>query len=231
MENNTPAYPAVIMPREDFVMKLDINTIHNECGRCYVQRRRGDYSAELEDYPDFLSPRTFGDHLPGMSVNLMGGLFEPEHVCFEPNDIVEWDENATLLDASDVKFAYRSNNKGVYIDTSVNGKIFPAPREFAQKEDMIKVKNSLANVLTGFVKKQMYDVLYQIKVRHAPSVQNYWHWQVELNPLGYDTAVVMKDKAQWQKELFRVFINYIMPFATLTVPNFASISDKVYLRS
>lgn len=202
-----PAYPAEIQPQPQFVPAIDTGLLLDAVPGVLIQRR----STEEADTP--LSPASFGNPLYQMSVNLMGGLFIPGHEAWVPKKIdISGNWNGD--------YEFRPKASGIYMAVSnIHEKHFPASRSFNSSTDFDKMKSAIAEIVSSFSRENIYQVRYRVEVDHVPTGANYWHCQIETLP---DTKVssqpIVKDKALWQKEVFRSLVNYLIPFAKREKP-------------
>ena len=186
-----------------------------------------------------LCPEIYGTHRAEMSVNLLGGRFEPEFVKFTPNKPKDLSKKIEF----DGNYDHDADAFGLYISIpSIHNGTFPALRKFPDQQSHDKVKDAILDENkhededkqvvenkqededkqrlaaafkknNSFRKNKEYPVRYLIQVMHRPTNANYWHCQVEIDP------AVKKDKAEWQKDALRALTNFLVGYASFEHKN------------
>lgn len=238
-QSEKPPYPECIFPRPSYRAHIVEEEFYAKDNNLVIQRRCDSNYGCGE-----ITPETFGNNLKLMSVNLLGGLFEPDFVKFNPRQA----KQLPTCEAFGGDYGYDGNAAGAYIHIPEvhNGK-FPSPRNFPNLQEYEKVRDAVVSdkekllasfgevrekkSKENFSKDNEYDVNYRIRVMHRPTNANYWHCQIEIAPDSEDGRTIDKDKAEWQKKALRALANFLVPHATLKCPDpIPQVKSEWYLR-
>lgn len=234
---DNPAYPLCILPQPIYKDLIDEIELWAKVNGLQIQRRCAE---NVEG--SVLTPEVFGNNIAEMSVNLLGGDFQPEYVKFTPKGPKPIAADIPF----EVVYSYSPDAKGVYITISdINGCTFPSTRKFPNQQEYEKVKGAIEesgnadkarlvaafNKRKGFNKDTEYDVKYRIRVMHRPTNANYWHCQIEIAPDCEDGKTVNKEKAEWQKDALRVLTNFLVVYASFEHKNpIPSVKKEWYIK-
>lgn len=213
-------YPECILPQPIYLDTIKGDEMWSKSNGLLIQRRCPDNTNEK-----VVTPEVFGNNLAEMSVNLLGGKFQPEHVKFMPIGVKDLSSRIPF----DGSFTYSPDAKGVYMSIfDIHNRIFPSARKFPTQQEYEKVKEAIEdpresdkarlvaafNKRKGFSKETEYAVRYRISVMHRPTNANYWHCQIEIAPDCADGKTVNKEKAEWQKDALRALTNFLVAYAS-----------------
>lgn len=220
-----PPYPICILPQPNYRERIKEEELWSLLNSLVIQRRGAN---EYKGKP--LCPEIYGTHRAEMSVNLLGGKFEPNFVEFSPNkpkdlsEMVEFDGN----------YDHDADAFGLYVSIpSIHNGTFPALRKFPDKQSYDKVKDAildedkqvvenqqeeearqrLAAVIkkhNSFRKDKEYPVRYLIQVMHRPTNANYWHCQIEIAEDCGGGKTVKKETAELQDKAFKALTNFLI---------------------
>ncbi len=222
-----PPYPECILPQPSYRAQIIEAELYAEDNRLVIQRRCDGDTGCGE-----ITPETFGKNLKLMSVNLLGGPFNPDFIKFNPHHVRPFPSEECF----DGEYDFFGNAAGVYIHIPKihNGK-FPSPRKFPDMREYEKVSEAIISdrekLLAAFgevkdkkskdvfSKDREYNVNYRICVAHRPTNANYWHCQIEIAPDSDDGKTVDKDKAEWQKKALRALTNFLIPHTSFAPPD------------
>ena len=128
-----PAYPICILPSEFYHDRIRESGLYDIKNGLIIQRRcAGDANQ--------ITPEIFGTDLKEMSVNLLGGMFDPEYVKFTPYK----PKNLPCVEAFSGEYSYDDTLKGIYIAINdIHAQTFPSPREFPNKAEFDKVAGAI----------------------------------------------------------------------------------------
>lgn len=214
MEQNcdaVPPYPESIIPSysfKDVIEEKDLTAIEH---RLVIQRR-----ASASDL-DIVTPESFGTNLAEMSVNLMGGTFQPGFISWNPKGACKWPCDSKFSG----EYTYTEGVRGLYISVpDIHNKTFPSSRKFNNREQFDKNKTAILKSFQQFSSSTIYEVSYLISVQHRPTNANYWHCQIEIAPATFaeEKDTIRKDKASWQKDALRALTNFLTPYASFLIP-------------
>lgn len=205
MSEELPPYPKEILPDINYKLKIEEEHLTAESSGLVIQRA-------TEHEVDILTPEDFGDkYLHEMSVNVMGGKFLKEHVCWSPY-------KPTLL-PTEVPFSneYRYNERmhGIYLKIfPIHNKTFPSYRSFPNKELFEKHKDAIVDATESFSSSKIYEERFMMKVEHRPTNANYWHCQIEIAPDWNEIReIVKKEKAKWERDALKAMTNVLVGVA------------------
>lgn len=210
-----PPYPYKILPvKGKYVIQIDGDYLVGKDANLFVARRIN----KEADYE--ITPEMIGDNLNGLSVNLLGGEFEPFHVKWTPTELnAYW--NGCEIPIEKLNYRYDKEYCAIYINISeVNGKEFSHPRIYDKEEifnaDREAFKDKFAKFTKG--KQNEVEMQFEISVVHRPTFANYWHCQIEVAKKTFPKSPpILEVKAKWEKKMLRTFRNFLLPFCNKTM--------------
>lgn len=232
-------YPKDILPRKGFIVPFPFQKLSDTVGD-YVLCYRIDGSVE-----ENLELGTFNGqqklkktcfmHLPHMSMNLCGGLFQPCHVRFVQKKPAcdKWDNTCDV--SLDEYIQYVTENERYT-------PVFYRASELCQKDIRIPVlfpdksaykaaaglyaKNGF--ILPPYEKGKPVETVTEIRVEHVPTNLNYWHTQMEVYPPHGETEL-KDDNATWRKRIFNQIRDSILCYYyAKEMPIDYQISEELY---
>ncbi len=206
-------YPLEIIPRMHYPGKISWSHILNKNKRFYVCRRierpLSDCVTNLAGGVKELDPDCLGQHIVKMSMNLLGGCFNEEHLVFR-----------TLKEASkpwlseDIDFdLYRNNVENLgsayplyYSSEDIHRKNYPIELNF-EKKDKDKynaLRNSVRTLCLDVFKGMDTDVSMEctLFISHEPTKLNYWHVQLDVKPSLEDDSKSFKNDNSFRKDIY-----------------------------
>ena len=212
-ESTLSNYPKDIIPKPQFVIKIDIDNLINKIGDFIICRR---LNGKLEDnLIDFngrkrLKIEALGDII-NLSTNLLGAKFKTdEHLMFAPKGDGRDDWNGEVVDLSKYKDSYtivQNFSFVTYKGVHLHNRAFPYCKTLSK--DDIKKADSLGidvGKLNELSEAQFSGAIY---LEHKPTMLNYWHIVMDLYPQGSDTPIVDK-KAKWKKNMAKFVLEQIL---------------------
>ena len=202
-------YPLEIIPQPGYVVPFPLDELKEQEGDylvCY--RITGSVDDNLES-GSFMGKRVLKKecfkHLAHMSMNLYGGLFKPEHVCFAQKKTASdpWDGRSevrienyvglypTIAEATPVFYrASLLNILGLTTKMTLNNK---------DAYDSLLALYP-ANTYPPYRKGMDVEVATDVVIVHAPTNLNYWHLQMEVFPKGSEEE--FKNDNSWRRRVF-----------------------------
>lgn len=233
-------YPREILPQKGFVVPFPFQELVDTFGDyhlCY----RIDGSVEENLEPDtFNGQRRLKDacfkHLPHMSMNLHGGLFQPEHVRFvqkkpacdkwNGKSDVSLDEYIQYVEENDncTPIFYLASDLCQDIRTLVS---FQDRTAYKAAADFFAESSF---TMPPYEKGKLLEIVVEVRVKHEPSNLNYWHTQMEVHP-PHGEAELKDDNATWRKRIFHQIRNSILCYRyTETPQKDYKIQESMYRR-
>ncbi len=223
MEEKTesiPQYPECILPHPTYLDSIKEDELCSKSNGLIIQRRCPD-NVSLE----MICPEVFGNNLAEMSVNLLGGKFQPDFVKFTPKGV----KPLSSLIPFEGNYTYSPDAYGVYISIfDINDRTFPSTRKFPNQQEYEKMKDAIKSnkerlvaafsKKKGFSKEEDYELQYKIQVMHRPTNANYWHCQIEIAPAFEGAQTISKDKAEWQKNALRALTSFLVMYTSFDHP-------------
>lgn len=206
-------YPEQIVPKPGFAVPFPFDKLKGmagDCETCYrIKGRVDDNATDMGDGELRLTSECF-PYPVHLSMNLMGGLFEPEHVRYaqkKPGDEL-W-LPGTAADLADFTNCIEEIPEAT--------PIFYLASDIEQSmtiELMFKDKNEYKSFGEKFYPGKSFDpntqypLEFRLEIKHAPTNLNYWHVQVEAIP--QITGEELKDqKAQWRKKIYKHIVDSV----------------------
>jgi len=182
-------YPAEILPRQEYVLKMDMPKLIEAYPDLYVVRRiDGDKRSLVVkfDGDDVLLDLAYTSMVANLSVNLIGGPFVVDsHLSFHPtNKEITKDWNGEEVEIAILEGNYEVKEPCFPVYYKAKDFLeFPSFQEmtFHKENDFIvfktkSVDNPLHEVyLNGFKKGETIKLPVKKLVNHAPTFCNYWH--------------------------------------------------------
>lgn len=210
--NINKSFPSHILPSSWFSIEININNVISAKPFCLIQRCH-------PVHIDQITPEIIGEDIQEMSVNILGGRFKRCDGAWKTNKDLSKLWKGEKIDSSDYESAYEFNeNFGAFYFKikDINNLPFPFPRKFPNLNSALNSEKSIVSFIEKrFSKDTLYTVNYIIRVKHRPSFGNYWHGQVELSESGDSLEKPIKNKSEWQKNIYRSLSNQLYAFAFL----------------
>lgn len=226
-------FPISILPKFNYVSLIDVQTLLKNQTVFII--RRSDKSSEdtfnelgkLRD--DALLPK----EIPFLSLNILGGLFKPEHSKFRiiKEGGVRW-RNKEFISIVNFLNDYQilENYCLVYIEANgVDSQDFPYSQPSHKDLDR-EVEKFFQHVDKPKVINGSYSFKGLSKLLHDPVNLNYWH--MELNIFNYQGAPIQYKSNPYIKVLCQqVISNIISANSFQEMPDFQEIPKTFYKKS
>lgn len=194
-------YPHSILPKRNYIRRLDLNELLENYPFLAVMRRCEDpkpFAVSATGKHEVLKSSIFGNtNLLQMSVNLIGGKYKRKHLRYNPKGNYvrgDWDGD-TLQEIPVPKSLYdKKKTYGViyYRISEVNKFTFPYTKvikaedyknyksraEEIQRKHDLKVDSEIVGAL-GNPPNNGTVVRARIMANHHPNIMNYWHCQFD----------------------------------------------------
>lgn len=217
------AYPKQILPTKDYLNPMLIQQLHDEHNGFVVCRRID------KPVSDYIFPSTkgrkqldidcFGESIVRLSMNLMGGAFETEHLVFQQkgNGGKEWKGGDVCLDDfADCIVVLPSGFPLYYCSNSLHRRRFCTKLHF-EKDDKGKydslraaAKSMAMDAFTG--QDINVDLVSEIFIAHVPTNLNYWHVHLEVKPAFEKDESYYKNGKSWREDVYTQLLYDILSF-------------------
>ena len=202
-------YPSEIIPQPGYVVPFPLDKLKELKGDylvCY--RITGSVGDNLEA-GSFMGRRLLKkscfSHMAHMSMNLYGGLFKPEYVCFAQKRPASdpWNGKSEVK-LEDYEGLYPAVEDAVpifYRASSLTIANLTTNITFANKDAYDSLLALYpADPFPAYQKGLRVDVVTDVMIVHAPTNLNYWHLQMEVCPKGSEEE--LKNENSWRGRIF-----------------------------
>lgn len=210
-------YPNYILPKTNYKPLMNVDGLVKSQPTCLV--RRSDKSLEdtfnkLGDYYTLKEGVIIHSDIPNLSLNLLGGLFEVQHIKYKTNHAdlssKRWDGTSPIYLADYVNSYIKVENYcAVYIDANNVHDVNVPYKRPVDKEltNLLKAFNKDRGFEEEELKKVKNDYVLEGKteVAHDPTNLNYWHVEFKISDYKGDT--VHKGKPNWIKAYCKQVLN------------------------
>lgn len=204
-------YPKEILPKVGHAFPFPIDELISQFGNfCLCYRLKGKLDDHLEEGTfmnrKILKTSAF-EHPIGLSNNLLGGGFLPDYVVFQQkkpaND--KWDgktevsyesirDSIDTIDAVPIFFSGEAIHRKSFQTYNVT---FPDSNAYKSFKNIIRDKK-----LPDYSDGLTINIESEMRVRHVPTLSNYWHVQLEIHPEGID-QFLKKDDGVWRSRIYK----------------------------
>ena len=218
--------PRDIIPRSDYVLKLDIDYLQSTLGDLLFARKvEGDiglYTVPFGSCYHFrlaaLEPTRL---LPGLSMNILGGKYVPErHQAFSPRGkgADDWCGEKIRM------WKYRCSRDYTYSDGwkslfvhSESFRSIPVPykKTLSKEEHNSYVQRGI--VIEEYTSKKQYRLSGEVRPIHHPTRLNYWHVQADVFPAG-ETIAMKGGTTSWKEEVSQALVQYYLSIPVFVGP-------------
>lgn len=231
------SYPIEIIPKSHYSYRINLETVLAHSGCFYVCRTAYSPIHEIisEDFDGnpVLDIDAFKKHVVGLSVNLMGGLFNESHLAYytpmsHPSSD-DWKGQPIRLTDFVGGFDRHPQAYPVYYSSEVLHRQ-PVRHSFISPDK--SRKKSLKDIFGDRCIEIFGDewrTHCEIFIAHKPTNLNYWHMQLEMKPaLEDDDESFINDKA-WRKDIYVQLITDILTKKfQLSIPHSTHIVNCAY---
>ena len=231
-------YPEEIIPRQNYVKPFPLNRLITKNGDYHICYRIDGPLDCFSENGTFNGKRKLlkvcFKHMPHLSMNLHGGLFQPVYVRFvqkKPGSD-EWDGTRAIafqeyeqciseIDGA-VPVFYKASvlcQKGV--KTFAN---------FDNKESYKAMRQLFPRMpFPDFEEGIVVEIETNIDIKHVPTNLNYWHVQMEVYPATSEKEL-SNDKVLWRQEIFEHIRDNILRLHYEVKPSLDySIPEEMYV--
>lgn len=227
---NEFAYPQCILPGISYKLQIDLKQLFVR-QRVFIVRRS---DIPIEDTftlagtlrEDAIKP----EDLPLMSMNLLGGLFEPDYSKFVPdkNGRSKWGKQAVSL----LNYTFETKNTYclIYIEANLIDEVkIKYFHPYKSNSELVKqIKEHFGEDQLPKTEDGKYIVMGNTEVKHDPTNLNYWH--VEYNVQQFNNKPIKNSGQKFLIEYCKDIIkDAICGAATHEIGELIKISDEFYL--
>lgn len=225
-------YPQCILPKLNYKLQIDLKQLIANQNVFVV--RRSDFTMEdtftlagtLNE--DAIKP----EDLPLMSMNLLGGLFEPNYSKFVPDKSgrSKWEKQAVLL--SDYGYEVKEAFCLIYINANLIDEVkIKYLHPYKNNSELVQqIKEYFGKDTPPKTKDDKYIVIGNTELKHDPTNLNYWH--VEYNVQQFNKRPI-KNKGQifLMEYCADIIKNAICGAASNELGEIDKISESFYLET
>lgn len=155
------------------------------------------------------------EHVVHMSINLMGGPFKPEYVCFSQKKpgSDEWKGGDVCFDDYAASIELLKNATPIfYLSSILNQPELSVSVSFDNSESYKSFKNTMGGEgWPDYFKGIRVNVPFYIRLEHVPTNLNYWHVQMEVYPKMTEEQL-KNESGVWRKRIFEHIRTAILCF-------------------
>lgn len=196
-------YPIRILPKKQYVKRIDIDNLYAMCQESLLVRR-----LDCDGIPfhyiggrKLLNEGVIGDDVLDWSTNLLGGEFKIEDICWRQlgKGIADWnDEDVNICDY-DGSYELTNLTNCVFISLCcLHNQIIPYRRKFGSRKDLEQYSEITSefdkNVMAQWNADNELECHATITVEHKPTMLNYWHMTIEISPKDFDAPIPRDSK-------------------------------------
>jgi hypothetical protein len=228
-------YPVSILPSLKHIQEISIDSICKSHNLIISRRIKSIDSKNLFNEVGHLRDNIIEPkEVPMLSLNLMGGKFEPFHLKFRTikkgND--KWDGIKKIL-LSEFLSCYEILSEEEFTFVYFDGKKIHATEFPYYQPSSPELKTQVDHFFSYFPKPKISTDGFEFKgkviIKHDPTNLNYWH--LELNTIDYsDNTIKNYNKSAWQKRLFSHVINNILIINALPSQSLISPIPDIYFK-
>lgn len=256
MDNNRLPYPTEILPRTDYIDKMDVDSLLSEYPKLLVARLVDgfidDFYATTEGNKKTLSQTVFKNNMANLSFNLAGGLFDTDcnsHLKFLPSPELAKPWSGEEIDPCDYigdgKYYIYDHCFGLcFFVNNIHNRTFPFHKHFNSKEERDIYESNVnkatteeekkydANLVAAFEsKKQNVLVRPRIKVHHSPTRANYWHMTLDTyRPTDKDYIHSTEKQSSSDKSMFKALKQDLVQYCLDNAKPEYEIDNRFYMK-
>lgn len=226
-------YPECILPRAVYELDMDLPVVLGAEKNVYIQRRCDKSFEECckDGNPGDVRGDALGEFLHCMSVNVLGGKFEPEHVKWKTvgAGAKYWKtrEDIKLADYAESCVPHPHEHAVYFNASELEGMHFDVPCEIKDKGLRKKFGKAIKAAFEGKGER----IVATIRIKHAPTLLNYWHVEVWQNIENDDLVTTVKNNSSaWKQKVLDEFRTVMKDLATLRRPAAYSLIAEHYYK-
>lgn len=203
---NKRHYPTEILPKSSYKRTIDIDEVVYHTGDITFSRRidRKIEDCEIFNGKRMIETEDITEHIVNMSLNIHGGYFETQHIPFRQTKqgTDNWDGKDIDMTQYSECFEYKEECFPIFFKSAdIHNQRFPYKKEIQKDSERNETQRKINRVLETFGDRQ-YIMIATIKVRHVPTMLNYWHGELTVYPEDSPQTPLDSKKGAWKKHLF-----------------------------
>lgn len=214
-------FPVSILPKINYVSVLDLQSLLHDQTVYIVRRSDKSYNDTFNDLGKLREDAITPKEIPFLSLNMLGGLFKPEHIRFRVlnNGSNPWNNNdfISIFDFLN-DFTLVDNYCIVYIEANgIDSQSIPYLQP-ATKDLTKEINIFFQHVDKPIISDGSYKLEGETKLLHDPINLNYWH--LELNILDYKQNPIKYKSSRYIEAFCKKVIDDIIcanSFSKLTI--------------
>lgn len=237
-------YPSSILPKTNFKGSIDFDLLLASNNNIFLVRRSDKSLAETFQILDgayiLRSNSILPDRIPKLSLNLLGGFFNLEHLRFSISHRApggqKWSENESIKLRNYLNdFTIVDVGCGIFLHANkIDGSTFPYSYPYDKTTSKI-VHEFESRIGQGAIKiidpkdgkSKFCEVSGQVKLKHDPLKLNYWH--IEMLTLAFNEDEVPKKSAKWHEVYFNSVMTHVIKANAYASPeNFGLVDSSFY---
>lgn len=227
-------YPTAIIPKRNYINPIDIDALHSS-NESYVTVRR---SAKTED-ETFNELHKLKEHaivandkkILGLSMNLLGGKFEVEHIKFRTKNA-----GSESWKTGEPVYFFQKHKNDFEVLEEVLPPIFLYLKDihevrFPYRKQYDKETAKICKALSIGIEIDENDsskiiLVGQSKVKHTPTNLNYWH--IEFSLVDAEKKEIRRSDSKWQESATLAALQILTAKAKKNIETPACIPKSVY---
>lgn len=196
-------YPIRILPKKQYVNRINIGHLYTQCQESLLVRR-----LDCEGTPfhyignqKLLNEGVISDDVLDWSINLLGGEFKIEDICWRQTGkgITEWNDGDVNICDYDGSYELTKSTNCVFISLCcLHNQIIPYRRKFGSRKDLeqytVKTSEFNKDVMVQWNTEDELECHATIIVEHKPTMLNYWHMTIEIVPKDFEEPISRDSK-------------------------------------
>ena len=211
-------YPFELLPQPGFCVPFPFDCLKKKYGGyavCYRIEGTVDENCEAGGFNGHkvLKESCF-EHVVHLSMNLLGGAFKPEHVCFvqkkpgsndwTKSEVINIEDYMDCIEKCEKATPIFYRNSVIcqsYISIAI---VFPDASAYKSFCQYYKKEKPLP----PYKKGDSVDVIFETRIEHRPTNLNYWHVQMEVYP-ELKGEMLNNNNGVWRSRVFEHIRNVI----------------------
>lgn len=230
-------YPQEILPNKNLVCPFPLCTLVDRMGDyevCY--RLNGSIYANKDidglGGKPVLKEECF-EHIAHLSMNLLGGLFRPEYICFvqkKPGCEPWCGENIKYEDYAPYVNEIADAVPIFYLASKINQKNLAVTVMFNDSQSYKMFKEKVEGAWPEFHKGISIEITSEMRIEHAPSNLNYWHLQMEVYPEMSEESL-NNENGVWRSRIFEQIKTAVLCHHFTETPSLSyTIPEELYVK-
>lgn len=144
------------------------------------------------------------EHIVHMSINLMGGPFKPEYVCFSQKKpgSDEWKGGDVCFNDYAASIELLKDAVPIfYLSDILNQPELSVTVQFENSDSYKSFKKTMGGEWPVFFKGIKVAVPFSLRIEHVPTNLNYWHVQMEVYPKMTEEQL-KTESGVWRSRIF-----------------------------